>query len=78
MARMKARVFYPSIYCDGTVSVFTVGTAEGRMLKNVDTRDDCVIVCLMYVGASHIWTEGEFENKTKMPETKLQSLVFLR
>lgn len=45
---MKARVFYPSIYCDGTVSVFTVGTAEGRMLKklHLDIRDDCVIVCM--------------------------------
>lgn len=29
------RAFYPSISCDGTVSVFTVGTAEGRMLKNL-------------------------------------------
>lgn len=27
--------FYPSIYCDGTVSVFTVGTAEGRMLTKL-------------------------------------------
>lgn len=64
MARMKARVFYPSIYCDGTVSVFTVGTAEGRMLKklHLDTRDDCVSV-LNVCGASHISTEEKFENK---------------
>lgn len=34
---MKARLFYPSIYCDGTVSVFTVGTSEGRKKLHLDT-----------------------------------------
>lgn len=33
---MKARVFYPSISCDGgTVGVFTVGTAEGACWRNI-------------------------------------------
>lgn len=62
---MKARVFYPSISCDGTVGVFTVGTAEGCMLKKRHLgyyRDDCVFkVC----GASHAWPEEEIENKKK-------------
>lgn len=35
MARIKAKACDPSISCDGTVSVFTLGTAEGRMLKNL-------------------------------------------
>lgn len=59
----KARVFYPSISCDGTVGVFTVGTAEGCMLKKRHLgycRDDCVFnVC----GASHAWPEEEIEKK---------------
>ena len=33
-SRMKVRVFYPSIYCDGTVGIFTVGNAESACGRN--------------------------------------------
>lgn len=47
IARMKVRVCYPSISCDGAVSVFfTVGTAEGRMLKSLHLGTPGVIVWL--------------------------------
>lgn len=34
---MRGNTFYPSILCDGTVSIFflTVGAAEGHMGKNL-------------------------------------------
>lgn len=59
---MNEREFYPSISCDGEVGVFTVGTAEGctTLLFTIG-----MILCLMYVGASHTWPEEETENNKK-------------
>lgn len=74
MTRIKAKAFDPSNCCDGTVSVFTLGSAEGSMLRNLHL-DTLGVIVLNVRGTSLSWPGEEIENK-KMPETHLQTVLF--